>query len=385
MERPALDQAVDLLSRGERILLVVADEPSSDAFSSMVGLSLALQNLGKTTGMVSASHVPPALQFLPGTAQVRSDLERTTDLIVDVPLGDVRPVDVRWEQTEGALRFIVTPETGKTFPPVTPTATSGLYPWDVIVSVGSPDLNHLGRPFTDHAAFFYETPILNIDRGTANEFFGTVNLVAATASCVAEVVYDLLDTLGGVNLLSPEVATCLFAAILTGTRSFQSPQTAPRTFAVAGSLLEQDADRQTVTRNLFLTHTLPELRLVGRALARLKELPDESLWSLLPERDFTESGATPEKLPSVLQEIVERAGEARPVLLAFERAAGTLEVLVFPGRVSAEDRVLFRERTNGTITGPFVLVTLGEHAPAEAERLLTEIISPHLPRAAGGG
>jgi phosphoesterase RecJ-like protein len=385
MERSALDQATDLLSRGERVLLVVPAQPSADAFCSMVGLGLALGSLGKMAMMVSASHVPAHLQFLPGTSQVRDVLERTADLVVNVPLGTVRPEHVRWEQEGETLRFVITPEKGGTFPPSAPTAVSGVYPWETIATVGSPDLSHLGPPFTEHAPFFYETPILNIDRGTANEFFGTVNLVSATAGTIAEVVYDLLDTLGGVNLLSPEVATCLYAALLTGTHSFQSPHTTPRTFAVASALLEQNADRQTVTRSLFKTHTLPELRLVGRGLARLRELSDGSLWSLLVQKDFSDSGATPETLPSVLQEIVERAGEQTPVLLVFERTAGMLETLIFPGRMSQDDRVSLEKTTKGTMTGPFVLAPLGEHAPAKAERLLAETILPHLPRSGSAG
>ncbi len=382
MERPALDQAVDMVVRGERCLLAVPEQPSSDAFASMVGLALVLEQLGKTATLVSASHVPPQLHFLPGTSQVQEEIDRTTDLLIDIPLGGVRPANVRWEQQNETLRVIVTPERGREFPTPAPTVTAGLYPWDTIVTIGSPDLNHLGGPFTEHAPFFYETPILNIDRGTANEFFGSVNLVPATAGTVAEVVYDLTDALGGVNLLTPDVATCLYTAILTGTHSFQSPQTTPRTFAIASALLEQHADQTAVTKHLFKTHALAELRLVGRALARLREHPSGVLWSLLSQRDFTESEGSPDILPMVLQEIVERAGDQRPITLVFERQPKTLEALLYAGHVSADDRQRLAELLRGTLSGPFVHVPLGTHAPTETEAVLADVLVPHLPHAA---
>ncbi len=379
MERPALDQAVDLLTRGEQILILVPEQPSDDAFCAMVGLALALEHLGKSVTLVATRHVPTHLQFLPGSSQIQETIQRTRDLVITVPLDDVRPTDVRWEVVGNILRFVVTPERGKTFPQEAPASVSGLYPWDRIVVIGSPDTNHLGAPFTDHASFFYETPILNIDHGTTNEFYGTVNLVPATAGTTTEVVADLLDALGGVNLLTPEVATCLFTGILTGTRSFQSPHTTPQTFAIASTLLEQGADRQTIVRHLFLTHTLPELRLTGRGLARLKTFAAGPLWTLLVQRDFTESEGTPDMLPDVLQEIVTRAGDVTPVLLAFERTPGTLEALVYPGRISAEDRAVFEERTNGVSAGPFLLVSLGQHVAGDAERALADRILQNLP------
>lgn len=380
MERTSIDQAVDLLAKEGEVLLLVPEKPSPDAFCAMIGLSMALEKLNKTTKMVSASHVPSALQFLPGTSQVQDYLEKTRDIVMDVPLQEVRPANVTWEQHPGFLRFIITPEKGRTFRQVVPTVQSGLYPWKLIVTLGVTDLNSLGTPFGEHAPFFYETPILNIDKGTANEFFGTVNLVHATAGTVTEVVYELLDALGGVNVITPEVATCLFAGILTGTRSFQGANTTPRTFAVASQLLEQDADRQTVTRNLFKTRRLPELRLLGRSLARLRDSANGVLWSVLLQKDFEESGGKADDVPIVLQEMVERAGEQTPLVLAFERTKGTIETLITPGKVSKDDRELLRSKLNGTITGQFVLATLGEVAPHEIESTLRSIIIPNLPR-----
>jgi len=382
MQLTALDQATELLAKEQDILILVPEKNTADAFCAMVGLTMALEKMNKRVKMISASHVPQSLQFLPGTSQVQDYLEKTTDLVLELPLNNVRPANVTWKQVENSLRVVITPERGRTFGNVFPTVQNGLYPWKLIITVGSPDLNSLGKPFTEHASYFYETPILNIDRGTANEFFGAVNLVTATASTVTEVVFELINALGGVNVITPEVATVLFAGIVTGTRSFQSPHTSPRTFAIASELLDQEADRQTVTRNLFKTHKLPELRLLGRSLARLRELSENILWSALLQKDFEESGATPDDLPIVLQEMTERAGENTPLILVFERTRGMMEALIFPGRVSKEDRELLRAKLNGTSAGHFVLTTLGEIAIPDLENKMKEVVVPKLPKQA---
>jgi len=381
MERTALDQAIELLGKEQEVLIVAPEKNTADAFCAMVGLAMALEKQGKKVKMVCASHVPQSLQFLPGTSQVQDYLERTNDLLVDIPLNNTKTANIAWEQHGDVLRFIITPKRGGVFQETSAYIQNGLYPWKLIITVGAADLNSLGIPFTEHAPFFYDTPILNIDRGTANEFFGTVNIVTATAGTVTEVVYELLDALGGVNIVTPEIATVLFAGLLTGTRSFQSVNTTPRTFTIASELLDQEADRQTVTRNLFKTHKLPELRLLGRSMARLRELTEGILWSAILEKDFEESGAKHDDLAAVLQEMTERAGEQTPVILVFERTKGNIEALIAAGKISQEDREKIREKLNGVFAGHFILASLGNIAIADLEKTVNEVIAPQLPRA----
>lgn len=381
MERSSdVDQAVALLTRSQRgVLLIVPAEPSADALATALALSLALDGLGKTPTLVSSSHVPPLLQFLPGSSQVRAGITQSPELRLEIPLGGQRPSHVHWEVLGDHLRITVQPERDLPFPETDVRVSRGAYPWDLVVTVGVKNLHALGATFTDHARFFYDTPIVNIDRGSANEFFGTVNLVPAIPGTVAEVAMDLLEALGGVNLLTPEVATSLLAGVIAGTDSFRSPTTSPKTFQTASQLIEQEADHAAIVRHLFRTHALPELRLLGRALARLQELGGNLLVSTLKQSDFTESGTTPDTVPSVLSELVEWSGERRPAALAFERQAGALEALVSLGRVNADDREAFRASTAGASAGPFVLVNLGPASPADAARLMTEHIVPRLP------
>ncbi len=381
MDRSSVDQAVELLTRAREggVLLVVPADPSADAFAAMVALGLALDHLQMPAAMVSPSHVPPLLQFLPGTSQVHELLPESPELTLRVPLGGHRPGHIDWEVVDGTLVISVHPEGSAPFPETAVQLERGSYPWRCIVTVGAPRLHALGNLFTNHTELFYGTPIVNVDRGTANEFFGAVNLVPATAGTVTEVVADLLDALGGTNVLTPDVSTCLLAGLVAGTDSFRAPHTAPQTFQLASQLVTQEADRAAIVRRLFHTHALTELRLLGRALTRMEELRLDVLVSILAHGDFADTDTTPDAAPGILGELLEWVGERRHIVLAFERTPGTLEALVALGRVSADDRETFRAALGGVLAGPFVLANLGAVPMPDARKMIEETIVPRLP------
>ena len=57
--------------------------------------------------------------------------------------------------------------------------------------------------------------ILNVDHHHDNTRFGAINLVDVTASCTAEIVFELGGLLGAE--LTPEIATALYVGLITDT------------------------------------------------------------------------------------------------------------------------------------------------------------------------
>src|SRR5208337_495990 len=60
--------------------------------------------------------------------------------------------------------------------------------------------------------------IINIDHHASGRAFGSINWIDTSSCAVAEMVYDLA-TLAGVEI-TPDMATCLYTAVLTDTGSF---------------------------------------------------------------------------------------------------------------------------------------------------------------------
>ena len=69
--------------------------------------------------------------------------------------------------------------------------------------------------------------------------------------------------------ISPEVATCLYTAVLTDTGSFCFTGTTERTFALAQELVRCGADPVRIAQNVYFSTHLAKMRLLGAALSNL--------------------------------------------------------------------------------------------------------------------
>ncbi len=304
MALPELRQVHTLIDRATRVLLIVPERASLDAIASMVALYLVLQErLEDRVDEVSAQHVPTNLQFLAGSSQVRMEPEAQHEVTLDIA-GPTATDSLRTTPLQGGVRVHVTLPPGSEVTKDQLETTVRVMPYDLVIVLGAADLEELGDTYTKHTDFFFSTPIINIDHVAKNEHFGTVNLVDITAGSVAEVVYELIDSMVGHEGIDANIATALYSGVVAGTDSFQRPSTTPRSFQVAARLMEKEADRDAVIQNLVKTKPLSLLKLSGRLYARLRY--DEHLqlfWSMVRGIDFQESEAEREDLPRALFEL----------------------------------------------------------------------------------
>jgi phosphoesterase RecJ-like protein len=69
--------------------------------------------------------------------------------------------------------------------------------------------------------------------------------------------------------ITPEIATCLYTAVLTDTGSFCFIGTNERTFALAQQLVHAGADPARIAQNVYFSNTTAKMRLLGMALSTL--------------------------------------------------------------------------------------------------------------------
>jgi bifunctional oligoribonuclease and PAP phosphatase NrnA len=120
-----------------------------------------------------------------------------------------------------------------------------------------------------------EVRCIVLDHHATGTPFGDVRLVAPTAAATAQVAVALLDRLG-VELTS-DIATCLYAGLVTDTGRFGFATTDRAAMELGGRLLEAGVEHADLVRRLYDTRSLGELKLVGRALDRLTFVPDVAL------------------------------------------------------------------------------------------------------------
>lgn len=377
MALPELQQAASLIKRAGRVLLLVPEKPSTDAFASMLAFYLALQGQSEfTLDAVSPSHVPRLLQFLPGSSQIQMRPQLKPDVVVDIA-GPAAVSEVHQESLQGGVRVHITfPEGTQITKDQLETLVRAL-PYDVVIIFGAADLEELGTMFSNHTDFFYNTPIINIDHRAGNEHFGTVNIVDITAASIAEVTHDLISSLPETTL-TPDIATALYAGIVAATDSFQKPSTTPNSFQLAARLMEYKADRSVVIQHLVKTKPLPLLKLLGRLYARLRyEEGGQLFWSILRPLDFTESGATPIDIPDTMRELTNNIAGFNAAFVLYEHN-GQYDMYLLLGKGLAKRRqeiqaTLGAQKSNGALRLNFVSPSL-EDAERQALQKIREIL-----------
>ena len=109
--------------------------------------------------------------------------------------------------------------------------------------------------------------LISIDHHVSGRPFAHVNWIDPHAVATGEMVFRLAREAG--TPFSPEIATCLYTALMTDTGSFMFQGTNERTFALARELVLAGADPSHCARSIYFAHSVAKMRLLGEALRHL--------------------------------------------------------------------------------------------------------------------
>jgi bifunctional oligoribonuclease and PAP phosphatase NrnA len=110
--------------------------------------------------------------------------------------------------------------------------------------------------------------LINIDHHMSGRPFAQVNWIDPKAVATAEMIYWLAREAG--VTISPQIATCLYTAVLTDTGSFMFEGTNQHTFELARELVLAGADPAECARHVYFAHSTAKMRLLGAALSDLR-------------------------------------------------------------------------------------------------------------------
>ena len=236
-----MQAVVAALRDNDRFVVTSHEAPDGDALGSLLGMGLALEQLGKDVVMFLGGEAP-----LPGEYRFL-ELEARG-------LSRERP-----------------PDSGDRVLVALDCASAG--------RVGAEPGVVTDAPFT-----------VNIDHHHDNPRFGDVDLVVADASSTGEVLADVLRELGVV--LTPEIAEALYIALVTDTGRFQYANTTPKALRLGAELVEAGADIHRVFQGVYENVQFAKLKLLARALERAQVYEGGALVvSYLLRNDFAEVGA----------------------------------------------------------------------------------------------
>ena len=318
--KPHATQIDDLLAvfrSHPRFLLASHTRPDGDAIGSVLALAEVLDQLGCQADIVFADPIPSSYNTLPNIARIHH-----------------------------------TPSANDVDP--TGTTPAILLECDGIVRTGLLGLE--GRT------------LINIDHHASGRPFASVNWIDEHACAVAAMVYHIAVA-ANVDI-TPSMATCLYAGILSDTGTFTYSSTTADTFAMVHHLAACGANPSRIARDIYLSNPASKIRLLGIALSNL-QCDDDLAWTWVTSEDMDRIGAIAEDCEGVVNYLISIAGVESAVFLREVANADQFRLSI---RSKGEtDVARIAERFGGgghrnasgcTIDGPL---------PVALERILTQL------------
>lgn len=98
-------------------------------------------------------------------------------------------------------------------------------------------------------------PILNIDHHQDNTLFGTHNFINSKACATAEIIFDMLISVGKEEITS-DIADCLLMGILLDTGGLRFDNTNAEVLRKVAKLIDLGADYNSILKNMYFTKPL---------------------------------------------------------------------------------------------------------------------------------
>ncbi|PIR53636.1 hypothetical protein COU76_00070 [Candidatus Peregrinibacteria bacterium CG10_big_fil_rev_8_21_14_0_10_49_10] len=322
-----LSAATKAIADNQRLLIIPHANVDPDGLGSALACYLLFQALGKDVTVVCPDTLPESLRFLPGFSNLTEDLQEAQQFVITINLKDGVEVDkLRYAVEDHKVNIIVVPKKGKVQPQDISLGDGGK-PYDLIVAVDTADLPLFGSLYAEHVDLFTGVPVLNIDHHISNTRYGQLQLIDPTAASATEVLYSwFTQNPGWRELLTEDIATLLLTGLITDTRSFQNPNTTPRSLEIAAELLDFGARQQEIIQNIYKTKPLSTLKIWGRALNRIQmDAKAGIVWSLVSRDDLAEMGATSKETHGILDELISTIPNADVHVLFTELEEGGLK------------------------------------------------------------
>lgn len=368
-----IQQLEKLLIEAKNILIILPQNPSGDAIGSGWAFYFFLEKRGIDSTLVFSDEFgeKERFGFLPEPKGMVENISISREFVLVFNTKFNKITNVRPEFEENELKIFITPEKGSIDPRDFSFVPAKLK-YDLAVTLGSPDKESLGKFFEENPDIFYEIPVVNIDHNPNNENFGQINLINITASSTAEIIYDLLKVIGN-EAVNEKIATCLLAAIISNTDSFQKKNTTPKALQISAELMDKGADQQEIVRWLYKTQPFNTLKLWGRVMARLNWDEETKLaWSLISIEDFVQSRSKSSDIPLILEKIKENYSAGNLFMVLFKEKIDEVAGMIKCNNNEISKKIA--DIFSGQIKKDLIVFSLRKNNIQEAEKEVLERI-----------
>lgn len=239
-ERIDVASAVSRLLKQDNILLVSHKNPDGDTLGSAGGLYWALKKMGKTAAVFCADPIHERYNYM----------------------------ELEMYRSQFTIGYVVS------------------------VDIASVQL------FGETAAQYAEQVDLCIDHHGSNTGFADVMLLDDTAAATAEIIYDIIQTMG--VPIDKRIADCLYTGVSTDTGCFRFANTTARTHSVTARLIEAGADIKMLNELLFENKSKQRIAVEQLALSSLEyHFDGECALVCLTREQIAQTGAVDSDLEGI--------------------------------------------------------------------------------------
>lgn len=273
-----LEEILPVLLQHERFFITTHIRPDGDALGSQLALGRFLRKLGKEVALINSDPPPYNLGWMPGVDEV--------------------------EVFDGALH-----------------QRQAIDRAEVVLILDTNTLERVGR---------LAAPVRNnqglkvlVDHHTMPETWFDVMYMRDTASSTGELVYEIIAG-HDPALIDSDIATTLYAAIMTDTGSFRYNSVTPALHRVVAELLERgDITPAPIHTAVYDTRSMQSLRLLGRVLESITLAYNEQVgYMVVSQRMLRDTGATNDDTEGLVNYVLSIDGVQAAVLF-YETDSGT--------------------------------------------------------------
>lgn len=296
LKEQGLDQIVKLMRERDHFVIAGHIGPDGDTIGSCYGLAMALVRLGKKAVVMLDSY-PDKYDIIPG----RQYLYCNTNLLKN----------------------------------------------DVFIALDCADVERLGasRAFFDKAEL-----TICIDHHETNEGFADYNYIEPKASSTAEMVYKVIillfgiaDTIAAVAVnngssiateaidtdsmpmtIDTDIATAIYAGIVSDTGGFRYPSTSKSTMDIAARLLETGIPFAEINSEMMHRHTYEAAKALGLALEKCSLAMDGRIvYTYITKEMLASVGANSSDMDSIVEYLMSTRGAEVALFLYQRHQSGT--------------------------------------------------------------
>ena len=207
----------ELSTKYDNIAVVIHTRPDGDAIGSAIGLYHGFSMVGKEIDLLCDMEIPRKMSFLYGTDKFKTTVEKKYDFVIFSDCGDpsrVGNIDMDWRSTK----------------------------------------------------------TMCIDHHQSSTNFCDIPNVDPSSASTCQLVLDILED--NQIEITPDVANCLYAGLMTDTGNFSHTNATAKAFSDASKLCNYGACPNVLNRRIFKLMEGNKIKLLGNTMSNLKFFED---------------------------------------------------------------------------------------------------------------